>query len=97
MDLEDLEDLDEEEFLEETEDLREMVEGKLVLVGDTSEMSHDIFETPVGEVYGIEIIADTVATMMKQQPIRPAPFAFEALVMLILLLAFFAVSQLKKF
>ena len=60
-------------------------------------MSHDIFETPVGEVYGIEIIADTVATMMKQQPIRPAPFAFEALVMLILLLAFFAVSQLKKF
>jgi hypothetical protein len=35
--------------------------------------------------------------MMKQQPIRPAPFAFEALVMLILLLAFFAVSQLKKF
>ena len=97
MDLEDLEDLDEEEFLEETEDLREMVEGKLVLVGDTSEMSHDIFETPVGEVYGIEIIADTVATMMKQQPIRPAPFAFEALVMLILLLAFFAVSQMKKF
>ena len=97
MDLEDLEDLDEKEFLEETEDLREMVEGKLVLVGDTSEMSHDIFETPVGEVYGIEIIADTVATMMKQQPIRPAPFAFEALVMLILLLAFFAVSQLKKF
>ena len=95
--LEDLEDLDEEEFLEETEDLREMVEGKLVLVGDTSEMSHDIFETPVGEVYGIEIIADTVATMMKQQPIRPATFAFEALVMLILLLAFFAVSQLKKF
>ncbi|GIS36624.1 MAG: hypothetical protein Ct9H90mP8_0440 [Pseudomonadota bacterium] len=52
-----MEDLDEEEFLEETEDLREMVEGKLVLVGDTSEMSHDIFETPVGEVYGIEIIA----------------------------------------
>ena len=73
------------------------MEGKLVLVGDTSEMSHDIFETPVGEVYGIEIIADTVATMMKQQPIRPAPFAFEALVMLILLLAFFAISQLKKF
>ncbi len=97
MDLEDLEDLNEEEYLEETEDLRELVEGKLVLVGDTSEMSHDIFETPVGEVYGIEVIADTISTMMKQQPIRPASFTFESLVMLILLLAFLAVSQLKRF
>ena len=57
----------------------------------------DAHKSSSTEVYGIEIIADTVATMMKQQPIRPAPFAFEALVMLILLLAFFAVSQLKKF
>ena len=97
MDLEDLEDLDEEEFMEETEDLRELIEGKLVLVGDTSEVSHDIFETPVGEVYGIEIIADTIATMMRQQPVGPAGFHLEAMVMLLLLLSFLAVSQLKRF
>ncbi len=97
MDLEELQDLDEEEFQEETEDLREEIEGKIVLVGDTSEVSHDIFETPVGEVYGVEILADTIATMMKEQPIRPAHFPFEAGVMLVLMTGYFLVARLQRF
>ena len=32
--------------------------------GDTSEVSHDYFETPVGRLYGVELIGATVATLL---------------------------------
>ncbi|MGN7613403.1 CHASE2 domain-containing protein [Magnetococcales bacterium HHB-1] len=82
----DLEDKDEDEI----EELRYWVEGKIALVGDTSEVSHDWFDTPVGMVYGVEIIADSIATLMKGAPLRAATLDEEitmALVILILLLA----------
>lgn len=44
----------------ELEEYRYAFEGKLVFVGDTWEVTHDKFNTPVGPVYGVEIIADTV-------------------------------------
>ncbi|MBF0625557.1 MAG: adenylate/guanylate cyclase domain-containing protein [Magnetococcales bacterium] len=67
------------------------VKDKIVLVGDTSEVSHDWFDTPVGTVYGVEIIADTVNTLMRQAPLRPATDAMELMVtcafMLVLILS----------
>ncbi len=93
----DLEDIPEEEFDYETEDLRPLVEGKIVLVGDTSEVSHDIFETPIGEVYGIEILADTIKTIMANGPIRPAPELAELAVLLALFLLFVAASHAGHF
>ena len=93
----DLEDIPEEDFDYETEDLRPLVEGKIVLVGDTSEVSHDIFETPIGEVYGIEILADTINTIMSNGPIRPAPEFAELAVLLGLFLLFVAASHSGHF
>lgn len=56
----------------EREELAYWVKDKIVVVGDTSEVSHDWFDTPVGMVYGVEIIADTISTMLKGAPLRPA-------------------------
>ncbi|MCH2285246.1 MAG: CHASE2 domain-containing protein, partial [SAR324 cluster bacterium] len=82
---------------EETEELQELIAGKIVLVGDTSEVSHDIFTSPIGEVYGIEFLADTIMTLMKNAPIRPAGNGSEMLVLLILFIAFVLVTLIPKF
>ena len=93
----DLEDIPDDEWDEETEELQELIRGKIVLVGDTSEVSHDIFTSPIGEVYGIEFLADTIMTLMKNAPIRPAGDNSEMLVLLILFIAFVLVTLIPKF
>ncbi|MBC8257739.1 MAG: adenylate/guanylate cyclase domain-containing protein [SAR324 cluster bacterium] len=92
-----LEGIPDDEWAEETEELQELIAGKIVLVGDTSEVSHDIFTSPIGEVYGIEFLADTIMTLMKNAPIRPASNTTELLVLLILLISFLLIAQLPKF
>jgi adenylate cyclase len=79
----DISDLDEDEI----EELRYWVNGKLVLIGDTSEVSHDWFDTPVGMVYGVEIIADAIHTLMKGAPLRPASVSSEAMVAMVFMIA----------
>ena len=92
-----LEDIPDDEWDEETEDLQELISGKIVLVGDTSEVSHDIFTSPIGEVYGIEFLADTIMTLMKNAPIRPASSQNEMLVLLILFICFVIVALIPKY
>jgi len=61
LDFLDFSDLDEE-------DLRELsfwIQDKIVILADTSEESHDKFNSPVGLIYGAEIIANTIHTLMK--------------------------------
>ncbi len=82
-------DLDEDEL----EDLAYLFDGKIVVVGDTSEVSHDWFDTPVGMVYGVEIIADTIHTLMRGTPLQPASqqqefMALMAIMVLMLLISF---------
>jgi len=93
----DLEDIPDDEWDEETEELQELIAGKIVLVGDTSEVSHDIFTSPIGEVYGVEFLADTIYTLMNNAPIRPASDTSELLVLLILFFAFVLVTLIPKF
>ena len=50
---------------EEAEKWRYVFGDKIVLVGDTWEVTHDKFNTPTGSVYGVEIIASAISTMMK--------------------------------
>ena len=64
---------------DEITDLRLDVEGRIVLVGDTSEAANDIFDTPVGQMYGVEIIASSIHTLMREAPLRPLPLWLEAL------------------
>ncbi|MCC5887171.1 MAG: protein kinase [Gammaproteobacteria bacterium] len=67
---------------DEVRDLRLDVAGKIVVVGDTSQAANDIFDTPVGQVYGAEIIANTIHTLLQGAPIRPPPFFIEILALL---------------
>ena len=93
----DLEDIPDDEWDEETEELQELIAGKIVLVGDTSEVSHDIFTSPIGEVYGIEFLADTIYTLMNNAPIRPAGDFSEILVLAVLFIAFVLVTMIPKY
>lgn len=75
--------LDENERME----LSYWVQDKLVIIGDTSEVSHDWFDTPVGMVYGVEIIADTIHSLLRGAPLQAAsPAASAGMALLLLLL-----------
>ncbi|MFN3239162.1 MAG: CHASE2 domain-containing protein, partial [Pseudomonadales bacterium] len=82
---------------DEIEEYRYIFENKIVLVGDTWEVTHDKFNTPVGPVYGVEIIADTIHTLLNGAPLRPASMMVEAgatLALLLLLLLTTAIRSL---
>lgn len=40
------------------------LKGKVILLGSTSEITHDIYQTPLGNMSGIYIVANTLATIM---------------------------------
>jgi adenylate cyclase len=61
----------------EREELALWVRDKIVVVGDTSEVSHDWFDTPVGMVYGVEIIADTIHSILRAAPLKGASYQAE--------------------
>lgn len=77
-------------------DLELEVEDKIVLIGDTSDIAQDIFDTPVGRVYGIEIIADTIHTLLNNAPLRPAPFWAEILSILTMMGLVLATSLIRQ-
>ena len=81
---------------EELEELSFLVAGKIVLIGEVAEVAHDEFETPVGNVYGVSIIASTIGTLLKQAPLRPAAFWIECLVLLLLMLALLGTRLMDK-
>jgi len=69
----DFSDLDGEDLLE----LSFWIKDKIVILADTSEESHDKFNSPVGLIYGAEIIANTIHTLMKGGPLKHASLAIE--------------------
>ena len=79
---------------EELMDLSFLVDGKIVLIGEVAEVAHDEFETPVGNVYGVEIIANTIATILRSGPLEAAPLWAEMLVALLLMSIFLGTRRL---
>ncbi|MEM7366145.1 MAG: protein kinase [Pseudomonadota bacterium] len=77
---------------DELEEYRAIFEDRIVLVGDTWEVTHDKFNTPVGQVYGVEIIADTINTIMNDAPLRPSGWFLEISSMAIFLSVLLATS-----
>ncbi len=69
----------------ERSELEFWVKDKIVVVGDTSEVSHDWFDTPVGMVYGVEIIADSISSILRGAPLRAVSPGTAAAVPLLLL------------
>jgi len=80
----------------EREELSYWVRDKIVVIGDTSEVSHDWFDTPVGMVYGVEIIADTIHTLLRGGPLRSPSLEIEAAVVLLALLAMLIPASLSN-
>ena len=58
--------------------LKDAVAGKIVVIGDSSELSNDWYDTPVGRLYGSEILAHCIATILKNAPLKPAGFVAES-------------------
>ena len=81
---------------EELEDLAYLVDGKIVLIGEVAEVAHDEFETPVGNVYGVNIIAGTISTILRGGMLQPAPLWLELLVVLILMAVFIATQSMQE-
>ena len=79
---------------EELEDLAYLIEGRIVIVGEVAEVSHDEFETPVGNLYGVEIIANTISTILRGAPLEAASFGLEILVALIMMAMLIATRSL---
>ncbi|MDM8522055.1 ATP-binding protein [Desulfococcaceae bacterium HSG8] len=71
----------------EINELKEWVEGKIVILGETTPVSHDWFDTPAGMMYSIEIIGDTINTFLKGVPLRPASWKTETGITFLLLLS----------
>jgi CHASE2 domain-containing sensor protein len=80
---------------EEAEEWRYVFGDKIVLVGDTWEVTHDKYNTPTGSVYGVEIIASAISTMMNGAPLRPASTLVESLVTALLLVALLVTSAVR--
>lgn len=85
-------DLDEDEL----EDMAYLFEDKIVIMGDTSEVSHDWFDTPVGMVYGVEIIADTIHTLMRGAPLQPATQQQEIMVLMAVMVLMLLLAQITS-
>lgn len=86
----------------ERAELEFWIKDKIVVVGDTSEVSHDWFDTPVGMVYGVEIIADSIGSILKGAPLHGASAALDsagplALMAVMVLLALFFTRPLTRF
>ncbi len=78
---------------EELEDLSSLVQGKIVLIGEVAEVAHDEFETPIGDVYGVEIIAITISSLLRGGALHPASLALE-IAFSLLMMSFFLLSRL---
>lgn len=72
---------------------------KVVLVGEVFEESKDIYATPKGRLSGVEIIANSVETLLRSNPIRPVhhvlELAFELAAVLVLSYFFLRFTPLK--
>ncbi|MCZ6503728.1 MAG: serine/threonine-protein kinase [Gammaproteobacteria bacterium] len=88
----DLQDVDPDEL----EEWEAVFAGKIVLVGDTWEVTHDRFTTPMGQVYGVEIIADTISTLMNGVPLRPVGVGIESAVTLAFLVLLLVTGVLRS-
>ena len=75
---------------EELEDYAWLVEDKIVLIGEVAEVAHDQFETPAGNIFGVNIIASEIETLLKGGPLKAASLGNEALIAIVLLVLMMA-------
>jgi len=84
--------VDEEEMM----DLAYEVEGNIVLLGEVAEVAHDQFETPVGNIFGVNIIASEIDTILKGGPLKAVSDVMEWLIAALLMTCMLAVTQVAS-
>lgn len=64
---------------------------KIVLIGGTFDESRDFYMTPKGRLSGVEIIANSIETILRKNPIKPINHLFELLfeIAIIIVLSYF--------
>ena len=67
-----------------------------LLIGEVAEVAHDEFETPIGDVYGVEIIGNTIATLLRNGPLVPASVQAEIFVAFVLMMALLATITMQN-
>jgi|TARA_B100002003_G_C14157415_1_gene557626 serine/threonine-protein kinase len=82
---------------DEQEEWEAVFADKIVLVGDTWEVTHDKFTTPMGQAYGVEIIANTISTLMNGAPLRPAGTGVESAATLGVLVLLLVTGVIRSF
>lgn len=60
------------------------VEGRLVLLGQTSEMLHDVYLTPVGLMPGVAINANAVLGLLNNEELAPIPAALGFILLIVI-------------
>lgn len=80
----------------ELEDLGYLVKDKIVLIGEVAEVAHDQFETPMGNVFGVEIIADEIGTILRGGPLQAAPLWAEVLVSIAMMMALIGTRRIQN-
>jgi len=69
---------------DEIEEMAPLVKDKIVFIGETSEIAHDQMDTLIGEVWGVEVLAMEVATLLKGAPLQSASTFAEIIVLLLI-------------
>ncbi len=67
-----------------------------MLIGEVAEVAHDEFETPVGDVYGVEVIAKGIATILRGGPLVAASLGVEIFFGLLLMAIFLGTRRLPN-
>ncbi|MBO7007808.1 MAG: CHASE2 domain-containing protein, partial [Pseudomonadales bacterium] len=80
----------------ELEELSYLFDGAIVLLGEVAEVAHDEFETPMGNIYGVSIIANSIDTILKSGPLKPASLILESFIGLVLLAIFLGTGKIQS-
>jgi serine/threonine-protein kinase len=72
------------------------IRDKIVLVGDISEMTGDAFDVPAGRVYGVEMIAAAIHTLLNGVPLAAAPIWVKGLVSLAFLMLIVGTAWVRR-
>ncbi len=59
----------------------DFLKDKIVFIGATSELLHDIHPTPLGLMPGVALLADDVAMIIARKFMRPLPYGLAALIL----------------
>ncbi len=81
---------------DEVAEYKTLIKDKIVYLGETSEIAHDMQNTIIGEVWGVEMLAMETATLLKGAPLQSASLTAEIILLLIFLFVLILANLLPE-